>query len=134
MFVAKGTHPPHPAPIFVFALRAAIVVTPDFTDSLIAPFMTFYNQIRMREVCDTEEMILAWQLQIWVSSSRSVPSSGPLEPDPIMKFEGGSSSTFYLIASAGVTREENLCEVHLLLDKGHKFHIVGCITNHHATQ
>jgi hypothetical protein len=78
------------------------VVTPAFTDSLIAPFVTFYNQIRMRGLCDTEEMILAWQLQIWVSSSRSAPSSGPLEPDPIMNFEGGSSSTFYLLASAGL--------------------------------
>jgi hypothetical protein len=100
MFVAKGTHPPHPAPIFVFALRSAIVVIPAFTDSLIAPFVTFYNRIRMRKLCDTEDMTLAWQLQIWVSSSRSAPSSEPLEPDPIMNFEGGSSSSFYLLASA----------------------------------
>jgi hypothetical protein len=50
MFVAKGIHPPHPVPIFVFALRSGKVVIPAFTDSLIALFVTSYNQIRMRFV------------------------------------------------------------------------------------
>ena len=59
IFVTSGIQPPHPVPAFVFCLIPSMVTIPSLTHSTIRPLVTL------------------WQLQIWVSSSRSAPLSSP---------------------------------------------------------